>query len=454
MKPVLKQILFLLTGAIFLLIPAFDNNFPFVYPDTGAYIASGFNGDVPVDRPISYGLFLRHISLKTTLWLPVFLQSIIVFYLIYLCVKYFVRSEHTKVISLIVTLILVSCTGLGYHTGQLMPDIFTGILAVTLILLVFSKHLSFTEKILLFLILLVSSLMHVSNILFMLILSFILIVYFCVRYKFSKNILTEILKYRLIFLTTITALLLLPSIHYIYGKQFVLTRNSHVFLTAKFCESGLLEKYLKDNCKEKAYKLCEFKDNLPKSAMEFIWSPESPFYKTGVWEKSETEYKEINSGIIFTPKYWKWLFTDAVKSTLSQYFTFTAGGGLIPLPEGSPTYFEINSKMHHELNQYVISKQSKNYLDTSNINRRQYMLFILSLLVFSIILFIESSPINTIVGKKMVVFVLLMPLINAFICGFFANVYERLQARVVWILPLFLLIILTNYFLLKYKTKA
>ena len=59
----LKTLLFRLLSAFILIIPAFYNGFPLVYSDTGAYISSGMELIFPIDRPITYGLFMRLCSL-------------------------------------------------------------------------------------------------------------------------------------------------------------------------------------------------------------------------------------------------------------------------------------------------------------------------------------------------------------------------------------------------------
>lgn len=66
-KHILNFVLFSLS-VILLIMPAIVNGYPLVYSDSGTYIGSGFEGIVPVDRPIAYGLFVRHISVAYSLW--------------------------------------------------------------------------------------------------------------------------------------------------------------------------------------------------------------------------------------------------------------------------------------------------------------------------------------------------------------------------------------------------
>ena len=83
----------ILLGSIVMLRLAFYNSFPFVYPDTGTYIRSGYELILPIDRPIFYGLFIRLLSFSTTLWNVVIFQSLITAYLIYLTLRIFINDK-------------------------------------------------------------------------------------------------------------------------------------------------------------------------------------------------------------------------------------------------------------------------------------------------------------------------------------------------------------------------
>jgi hypothetical protein len=83
----------ILFGALLLLFPAFNNGYPFLYADTSTYITGGFLGAVSDFRPITYGLFVRHISLMESLWLVAFVQALIVSALIHLVFRVFSSGE-------------------------------------------------------------------------------------------------------------------------------------------------------------------------------------------------------------------------------------------------------------------------------------------------------------------------------------------------------------------------
>ena len=55
----LRTGLHILAGTLVLMWPAFVNGYPLIYSDTSTFIHSAFELQPPMDRPITYGLFIR-----------------------------------------------------------------------------------------------------------------------------------------------------------------------------------------------------------------------------------------------------------------------------------------------------------------------------------------------------------------------------------------------------------
>jgi hypothetical protein len=432
-------------GAIILLIPALSNNYPFVYSDTGAYINTGFTNTVPNDRPIFYGWFLRHVSLRQTFWLPVFLQSLMIFFYIHIIVKYFSNVYYKKALTLILTLFITFTTGVGLFSGKLMPDIFTPIIILSAYLLLLVKQISKTEKIIISIIFYYALMVHISHLMIIFMAVFFSCIYLI--YKYRKNLihsLSVFRKFYLIIFITLLSGLTIPTVNYFNYGQFEMTKGSHVFFMARLADSGILKKYLDENCKNENYSLCKYKDEIPTSAVGFLWNESSPFYKTGGWIDSKEEYNKLINAIFSDPRYWKFLFFDFTKQTFKQFFTFSPGT-IISHRENTPPFWEIEGKMKHELNEYRNSTQFVQGYDISFLERRQLFLFYFSLIIIIVCVFTTYFYSANTFGVKGIVFLFLMLFINAFVCGALANVVDRLQGRVVWIIPVFAIIISVNY---------
>ena len=81
-------------GGLFILSSAFANKYPFLYSDTCTYLDGGFDHQVNNMRPITYGLFMRHVSLLESLWLVVFVQALMVSWLIHLFFATFSKTRR------------------------------------------------------------------------------------------------------------------------------------------------------------------------------------------------------------------------------------------------------------------------------------------------------------------------------------------------------------------------
>jgi hypothetical protein len=411
---------------------AFYNGFPMVTSDTGTYINSGFSGYVPIDRPIFYGLIIRHISLSTTLWLVVLFQGIIGVVTTYYATSLITKIKRKRLFLLTITVTILSfITSYSWYIGQIMPDIYTGFY-----ILFFSVFISRNEKIniyewLLFALNIFFIGTHNSNLLSLGAIAFILFISWVFYFR-KKNIINN---KRLLWLcaSPFLSLLLILGINYSYDKEFYVSKGSHVFLIARLAENGILEAFLNDNCFEvNDYKLCDYKDKLPIFAFQYIWDPESPLAKTGGWETNKDEYNRLILETLKKPKYLKLHLIESVKATLKQYFQIEMGNGLWANDIGSSPYENIRIHFNEEIREYRQAKQIRNHimpLEDSNTNFR--ILFFSTLLLICIAIIFWSPLLDS--SFKLFFIVLNLGLIaNAFVCGTFANVLDRLQSRCAW----------------------
>src|ERR1700758_5039108 len=128
MKSYFKELGLILVGAFILCIPVFFNGYPILCYDSGTYIKSGFTGIVPIDRPLAYGLFIRHSSMAFSLWFTIYTQCIILSGLLYILLKNtIIKKEKFNFIYIVILIILTFLTNIGWCVGQIMADIFAPI---------------------------------------------------------------------------------------------------------------------------------------------------------------------------------------------------------------------------------------------------------------------------------------------------------------------------------------
>ena len=140
-KQSLLDILLVLLCGMLLCYMGFVNAFPLMYPDCGTYILSGFTLKVPVDRPIFYGLFVRHISLQTSLWLVIWTQGILLALVVFYYFKYLSGTRLFRFYYLLCIAFLTFFTPASFNVSQLIPDIFAPVSILALGLLLFAGNM-------------------------------------------------------------------------------------------------------------------------------------------------------------------------------------------------------------------------------------------------------------------------------------------------------------------------
>lgn len=113
--------------ALLLLWAAGWNGFPLVFPDSGTYLGIAFGQQYAVDRSSFYGLALKpFVGLgrgATGLWIGLFAQALAVSAALMVAVRALVPARPGAWLWLLPLLLL---TSLPFHVGQLMPDALTG----------------------------------------------------------------------------------------------------------------------------------------------------------------------------------------------------------------------------------------------------------------------------------------------------------------------------------------
>jgi hypothetical protein len=434
MKGEFKLIVFILIGALFLIIDAFYNGFPIVYSDTSTYIASGLELQTPFDRPITYGLFLRLFSLNgLSLWFVIFFQGLILSYLIFLLVRQVIGEKLFLPFGLLTIIFLSFFTGLSWTVSQLMPDIFTSIALLCLILILLG---AVKRRTLFFLysLFFISVAMHMSHILLF---SLILVSAFVLRNFIlqKQNYPKATLRIMILFLLTIASIVTMGS---------ALSKSKHVFFMGTMVDKGILKKYLDENCATYKYKLCTYKDSLPTTALDFIWKENSPLYKIG-WKESKEEFNEIIYATLTQPKYIIMHIKGSIKATLQQLIHFNIGDGNGSFLEGTRLYERVFKYFNNDLHNYTLSRQNQSQLkaiDFFNVLFIVITILCLCLLVFLII--VKHSIIGKL--KAIMILVFISILLNAWDCGTFSMAIDRLGCKLIWLIPFITLIALYKAF--------
>jgi hypothetical protein len=441
------EILLVLFAAILLCSVGFLNNFPLIYSDTADYLGGAFGRYIPVDRPVFYGLFIRIVSLQASLWLVIAVQGILMSYLLFETLGIFYSGNKRNLFFIASVTILTLCTGISHNVSILLPDIFSPIGILCFINLLLNNKLNKVQRILLSLILLLCILLHYSNLLVLLTLCIILVLYILIKMLRKKqNIILQPKRLMACFVILLSFFIIAPTANYIFGKKFIISESSHVFLLNHLLETGILEDYLNNECAHKNYKLCAYKDHLDTN---FIWDGNSVFGKVGGWDGTKEEFNSIIFDVLTTPKYAKKVLVRFTEYSFMQYFSFEISNSH---KYGVPPYLQ-NWPYKLYGRDYCASLQYNSRLDFSFTNSIQRILVLASLGFLIVIVFIPFyfNMLNAEL-KWLTVLILFYSFLNAAICANFSTLNYRFQNRIIWLIP-FVAFIIAEHLISAYLSR-
>jgi hypothetical protein len=422
---------FILFGALILCTSAFLNKFPFVYPDTGTYLRSGFEDFLSDDRPIFYGIFASHVSLASSLWLVILAQGLLVSWLVHRTLAFMLIRPMAQKLFCAIIVLLTLTTHLSDTVSILIPDIFTPIAILCLANLLLDERISRRSMVALSITFVFSMMVHLSNL--MVIAGTLIIL--GIWWIASKKTRGLIAGRRLILagISAIAALILVPTLHYAIGNKFQFSRGGHVFMMNHLLETGILEEFLHANCEQRNYRICEFRDNM---GWDFLWNPESPVHRTGGWEANREEYNKIIKEVVTTPRHAIMLFQKGIEYSAIQFFYINTEPPWVQLQESAP-YYQMEAHFKHNMREYHSSRQNNSRLRADLTNDLQLIVTILSW-GFLFILFMQRQAFAAIptVFWNMLIVITLAIVINCILCANLSTIDPRFQVRVVWLFPM------------------
>ena len=269
--PKSAMVVLILASTILLVSLAFFNGFPLVLGDTGAYIidAPRFLKFFTINwaRPVFYSIFILPLHLKLSVWPIVLVQGLIVAHLLFITLHVTNQKQQVSFVSfLVVILILTVCTSLPWLVGQIMADVFTGIVILGLFLLGFGlDRLTKLEIVYIFFLTAGAISFHLSHVPLAL---GLVIVTIALQVLLRWHDWFRVKKLALLIGPIMLATSALLAVNIAGSGQVTLSPGSPVFLLARLIEDGTARMYLDETCPEKGYALCPYRDELgPVSAL-------------------------------------------------------------------------------------------------------------------------------------------------------------------------------------------
>ncbi|MEM9023985.1 MAG: hypothetical protein AAGB22_09595, partial [Bacteroidota bacterium] len=381
-------------------------------------------------RPIGYGLFLRATGWGETLWLAVLAQSLIVNLLVRSTLRLMLPKLALNLTHFCTVLLLTLVSSLGWYAGQVMPDIFTSVLLLALFVFLHAQKLTRVSQALLIAVIFLCIIAHHSHLAITLLL-LVTAWWWGKSWHLFPGPARPTKRLALVAGTLVAAFLFGMWANHWSGRGFRYSPASNVFITANLGEMGLLRPYLLENCPERGLSLCQQLDSLPRGTAGFLWSPSAPFKRAGMdWAEANAEYSVIVRDFTTRPRYLFPYLWAGSKATAQQLFQVDIGSGLYAFREQTPPYYAVQRFLPGEMNNYLNSEQNEGHWNFDWFNRMNYLVLALSLMVIAFGLRDRDFR-NRLL--PLVVFIGFGLVYNAAVTAVLANVYERLQARLTWL---------------------
>ena len=426
-----------LLGALLLTWPALYNGYPLIFPDSLSYLESGS----PVARALFLHKFSAYYGIRSfiyalgilpfhwniTPWPIVALHALLTAYIIWLVVRSILpRQTVARYFVLVVPLTLL--TGLSWVVSLIMPDILGSVLYLSIYLLVFAPEtLSRTERITVIPIAWWAMASHITH----LMLAAGICVLLALLLIFRRH--PKHLRWRavggvaMIILMAATAQFALNA--YLYGKPS-LNGERPPYLTARIIVDGPGRWYLERNCPNVKLAMCDYVGRLFEDTDDFLWDA------NGIWQKAspDTQERILREERFFAlatlRAYPREQLSISFRSFLQQLTSFGVSNG--------PNAWVVEAfegVMPGARSRYVQSRQAQQTLPNEFFTSVQEWTVIVSIvLIGALTPFVWRHLSPRLVGLAAVIFFAVVA--NAFVTGVLAEVDDRYQTRVVWLLPL------------------
>lgn len=254
-------------GAVLLVWPALLNGYPLVFSDTGALLEMGLEPSMGWDKPWIYGPFLALFHWRTTLWLSLAAQGVLVSWVLWLLLKVFGIGQARW--QLAVCALLAIGSAAPWFTSLLMPDFFAPLSVLCLFILGFGRdRLSRVE---LACVVIVGSIAIAAH------LAHLIVAAACVA---TLALVRGGLEWRpLVPLASALAMLLLTNA--IGNGVLGVSPYGSVFALARLVGDGPGRSYLERACPDPSLRLCAWQGRLSADSDEFLWHPQGPVWADG-----------------------------------------------------------------------------------------------------------------------------------------------------------------------------
>jgi hypothetical protein len=423
-------------AAPLLLWPAVWNGYPIIFADTGTYLRQAIHHYAGWDRPIFYSVFMLPLHATITVWPVVVAQALITAYTLHLVCRLLLPTLSSG--TFVAGLALLSlATWLPWLVSELMPDLFTPLLVLVLVVLAWlPERVSHGEQALLVALTAFMMASQQSSLPLAGILLAALILLGWWR-DISSPDLAAVRKpgFRrrllLIALPPALAVTSLCSVNLAAHGRFAISPFGNVFLLARVIYDGPGMAELRRDCGEKDWRLCRFLDRFPAESDGFLWNQDSPLYLAGGPKLVSLDADAIIGAA------WRsdpaGTLRAALRNSLEQLGRFKSGDGLQPWPTEVTPWIERDFPPR-ESAAYQAARQQRGLLQVpAALAMSHQATGLIGVIACALLLPLAIRRKARCLG--FLVAVLLALPVSAVITGALSTPHDRYQSRIMWLPP-------------------
>lgn len=436
--------------------PAAYNGFPFVFSDTASYLEAAFGLVPSLDRAPFYGLFLLPLRAGAAPLTVVLLQGAVAGYVILLLCRGFRPRSVVPRFAIVVSL-MAATTALPWTTSQLMPDFLTGLLVVGFATLgVFGDRIGRTDRIALTVLLALAVASHHSHLPLAAGLLAVVTAGGLIGAAFDRGRFGRALWWRRSWACLAGALIAASGACVVYNQAVhgrpTLNPMSGTFLLARLIADGSATAWLDRRCPETDFVLCadlallrgppadpklyDRSDPLESYHNWLLWNVRSPLRTAPATVSEQAFRREAQAIVAGTLRdLWQRQLRASLGNTLALLDRFDTLDGNCPNRCGYVATL-IGRHLPAASDAYRNSRQNRETLPLGTLRTLHRDVVVISL-VLSLVLAARA------VGRRdwstvgLFAMIVVGLVANAAVLGSLSGPYDRYQARVVWLLPLF-----------------
>lgn len=426
-----------LVGAVLLSWISIANGFPLVFADSGAYLRVGTELHYLLDRSVVYGLVLAATVGVSGLWAIVAVQALLASWLIGQVIVA-ITGRRSAMSLVIILAALAGFSSLPWFVGQIMPDLGTSLMALTLYLMLFVPG-SGVRALLLGGLTVGMTMLHLSNIPIAATLIGVGGVLLCWQAGWR----TAASRMAPATLALIVAIFGLCSANLVAAGSFRPSLQSEKFLVAKTLDSHIGQPVLERLCRTEDWMLCKVKAYVsdPRRRVpgqDYLWASDTP--RTMIEESDPTTFRAEENA--FARRVFQEDPVAALRiaglSWRDQLIAARSADGMIAYSSNMEVVKQIHDHFPNESAAFDASTQQNGKLQKlAVVPDRAIALLVVLLLPLILTIAIRRGD------QRMVSLTGLMSsavVINAAVCGILSGPADRYQSRVIWLLLLVALV--------------